>query len=135
MGKSFRIEFDPQNKILVMRFENTRLTDESLAEVYAANREYAIATDAYAGIADFSAVIHVDLSAAFIRQLAHHEPAMPRATERARIVVFADDVGFGMARMFQMPGEPTRPLFLVVRSLDEALEALGVEGAHFEPLT
>lgn len=135
MGKSFRFEFDPENKILLMRFEGTRLTDESLAEVYAAHREYAIAMDAHAGIADFSAVIHFDVSAAYIRQLAGQEPAVPRATERARIVVFKDEVGFGMARMFQMLGESTRPLLLIVRSLDEALEALGVEGTHFEPLT
>lgn len=135
MARGFRFEFDTGNRILLMRFEDTRLTDESLAEVYAANRQYAIATDAHAGIADFSAVMYVDLSAAFIRQLARQEPSMLRATERARIVVFKDEVGFGMARMFQMLGESTRPLFLVVRSLDEALEALGAESAHFEPLT
>lgn len=42
-------------------------------------------------------------------------------------LLFLDDVGFGMARMFQMLGESTRPLFHVVRTLNEALEALGVE--------
>src|SRR5215469_16827931 len=134
MAKGYRFEFDPGNKILLMRFEETRITDELLGEVYKATRQYAIATDAFAGIADYSSVTQVEISAAFVRQLALEEPAMPRASERGRIVVAKDDVAFGLARMFQMLGQPTRPLFLVVRTFDEALEALGVECPQFEPL-
>ena len=134
MGKGFRFELDRENKILLMRFLERRLTDESLAEVYASLREYAIATEPHAVIADFSAAIQVEVSVDFIRQLAREEPAVPRAGERGRIAVFSDDVGFGMARMFQTLGESTRPLLHVVRSLDEALEALGVESAQFELL-
>ena len=115
-----------------MRFEDKRLTDESCAEVYAALREYAIATNPYAVISDFSAATQVELSLAFIQQLALEEPAVPEASERGRIAVFANDVGFNMARTFQRLGESTRPLFHVVRTLDEALEALGVESPRFE---
>ena len=134
MANGFRFELDRENKILLMRFLEKRLTDESLAEVYAALREYAIATDPYAAIVDFSAATQVDLSVDFVRQLALREPAVPRAAERGRIAVFPDDVGFEMARMFQMFGESARPLLHVVRSLHEALEALGVESAQFELL-
>jgi len=134
MSKAYRFEFDAENKILLMRFEEARITDKLLGEVHKATRQYAIATDAHAGIADYSSVNQVEVSAAFIRQLALEEPAMLRASERGRIVVVKDDVGFGLARMFQMLGEPTRPLFLVVRSFDEALEALGVASPQFELL-
>jgi len=134
MNKGFRFELDQENKILLIRFEGRQLTNESLAEFYTTVRQYSISTDAYAGIFDFSSVTQVDVSTAFIRQLALGEPAMPRANERGRIVVFTNDVGFGLARMFQMLGEPTRPLFLAVRTLDEALEALGVQSPQFERL-
>jgi hypothetical protein len=134
MNKGFRFELDQENKILLIRFEERQLTNESLAEFYTTVRQYSISTDAYAGIFDFSSVTQVDVSTAFIRQLALGEPAMPRANERGRIVVFTNDVGFGLARIFQMLGEPTRPLFLAVRTLDEALEALGVQSPQFERL-
>jgi len=134
MNKGFRFELDQENKILLIRFEGRQLTNESLAEFYTTVRQYSISTDAYAGIFDFSSVTQVDVSTAFICQLALGEPAMPRANERGRIVVFTNDVGFGLARMFQMLGEPTRPLFLAVRTLDEALEALGVQSPQFERL-
>jgi hypothetical protein len=134
MARGFRFEFDPENRILLMRFEDKRLTEESLAEVYAAVRQYSIETNAYATIADFSAAVQVDLSEVFIRRLAREEPAMPRARDRGRIVVISDDAGFAIARMFQMFGESTRPLFHIVRTLDEALEAFGVDSSRFELL-
>jgi hypothetical protein len=42
--------------------------------------------------------------------------------------------GYGLARMYQIVGELSQPLVSVVRTLDEALAALGVQSAHFEPL-
>ena len=134
MARGFRFEFDPDNRILLLRFEDTRLTEESLTEIYTAMRQYSTETNAYAGIADFSAVVQVDISEDFIRRLASEEPAMPQAGKRGRIVVFSDEAGFAVARMFQSFGESTRPLFHVVRTLDEALEAFGVESSRFEPL-
>lgn len=58
---------------------------------------------------------------------------MPDAT-RPRIIVAPTTIGFGLARMFQILGESTRPLLTVVRTVDEALAALGVQSPHFEPL-
>lgn len=103
-------------------------------EIYAAVRQYSTETDAYAAIADFTAVAEVDLSEDFIRRLAREEPAMPRASDRGRIVVFSDEAGVATARMFQSFGESTRPLFHVVHTLDEALEAIGVESSDSELL-
>ncbi len=53
---------------------------------------------------------------------------------RPRIIVAPGAVAFGLSRMFQMLGESTRPLLEVVRTMDEALTALGIQSAHFEPL-
>ena len=130
---AYRFEFDPVNKILLLRSEG-RLTDESLAEVYQAIRRYSTATDAGMGIWDSSSVTEFAVSTEFIRQLAKQDPAMPDATRRPSIIVAPDAVGFGLSRMFQFLGEPTRPLLNVVRTLDEALAALGIQSPHFEPL-
>jgi hypothetical protein len=129
----FRFEFDSVNKILLARFEG-RLTDEATVEFYRAIGRYSTATDASAGIWDFSSVTEFAISSEFVRQLAEQEPAMPNATTRPRIMVVPATVGFGLARMFQITGERTRPLLKVVHTLDKALAALGVKSPHFEPL-
>ena len=129
----YRFEFDPGNKVLLVRIAG-RLTDELLAEVYRAVRTYSSANDVRAGIVDFSPVSDWALSSAFLRELARKEPAMADAARRRLIIVTPAMVGFGLARMFQMLGESTRPLLEVMRTLDEALAALGVQSAKFEPV-
>ena len=129
MGFSF--EFDPGNRVLLVRIEG-RLTDELLAEAYRMMRKQSTATDPRAGIVDLSSVTGVALSTAFLREIARQEPAMVDAT-RPRIIVAPTAVVFGLARMFQMLGESTRPLLEVVRTLDEALAALGIQSPGFEP--
>jgi len=129
----YRFEFDPVNKILLFRPEG-RLTDESLAESYRLVRKHSTATDASMGIWDLSSVTEFAVSTEFVRQLASQEPAMPDPTRRPAIIVAPDTVGFGLSRMFQLAGEPKRPLLSVVRTLDQALATLNVQSPHFEPL-
>jgi|SRR5271167_3007714 len=128
-----RFEFDPVNKILLLRFEGP-LTDESIVESYWAVRKYWAEADARMGIVDFSSVTEVALSSNLIRQLANLEPCMPDATRRPRLIVAPKTHVFGLARMFQIMGERTRPLLSVVHTVDEAFAALGVRSPHFEPL-
>src|SRR5580704_8224900 len=131
--KNFRFEFDSENKILLLRVEG-RLTDKLLAELYVSIRKYSTATDARAGIWDLSSVTEFAISNDLIRSLASQEPAMPDAARRPRIIAVVGAVGFGLARMFQILGESTRPLLKVVHNRDEALAELGVQSPHFEPL-
>jgi len=128
-----RFEFDPVNKILLMRVEG-RLTDESLAELYRTAQKYWAATDASAAISDYSSVTEWAVSAELIRELANEEPAVTDPAKRPRIVIAPTAVGFGLSRMFQIVGESKRPLLEVVRTMDEALAALGIQSPHFEPL-
>jgi len=128
----FRFEFDPVNKILRARLEG-RFTEEALKELCEAARKYSTATDARAGILDLSLVTEFAVSAESIRQLAEQEPAVMDAS-RPRIVVAPSPVGFGLVRMFQIMGEPTRPLLRVVRSMDDAFAALGIQSPRFELL-
>jgi hypothetical protein len=129
---ALRFEFDPANKILLVRVDG-RLTEESLKEFYEAVRRQTTATDAQAGIADFSAVTEFAVSREIIRQLVRREPAMPNATSRPRIVAAPQPFAYGLFRMFQIMGEETRPMLSIVHTLDEALAELGVQSPHFEP--
>src|SRR5258707_6344989 len=128
-----RFEFDPENKILLSRFEGP-FTDESLAEVYREIRRYSTATDASVGILDLSSVTEFTACTEFVRNLASEEPAMADTTRRPRIIVAPTAGGYGLSRMFQLLGERTRPLLNVVRSLDQASAMLGIQHPHLEPL-
>ncbi|MGO9865387.1 MAG: hypothetical protein ACLPLR_17405 [Terriglobales bacterium] len=130
---AYRFEFDPVNRILLVRIEGP-LTEELATELYGAIRKYAVATDARAGIWDFSSVTEVALSAEFIRYLASQEPAMPDATRHPRFMVAPTAVAFGLSRMFQILGGATRPLLKVVHSVDQALVELGVQSPQFKSL-
>jgi len=127
-----RFKFDRVNKILLIRFEG-RVTDELLAGSYQAAQEYATVTDASVSIMDCSSVTEFAVSTECIRQLAHQEP-VPADAARPRFIVAPKTVVFGLARMFQILGEATRPLLRVVHTMDEALAALGIQSPHFEPL-
>jgi hypothetical protein len=130
---ALRVDFDPANRILLLHFDG-QLSDESVAEFYRAIRKHWIAADARMGIVDFSAVTAFALSSELIRQLAEQEPCMPDPASRPRVIVAPTNLEFGLARMFQILGESARPLLSVVHTLDEALAALGIPFAHFEPL-
>ena len=130
---ALRVEFDPSNKILLLRFDG-QLTDDAVAELYQAIRKHWIAADASMGIVDFSSVTDFALSGDLIRKLANQEPCIPDATSRPRVIVAPQAHVFGLTRMFQILGETTRPLLSVVHTLDEALAALGIHSPHFESL-
>jgi hypothetical protein len=86
------------------------------------------------GIVDFSAVTAFALSIELIRQLGEREPCMPDPASRFRVIAAPTNLEFGLARMFQILEESARPLLRVVHTLDEALAALGIPFAQFEPL-
>jgi hypothetical protein len=132
---AFRFEFDPANRILLARFEG-RVTDGSVADCYRAARKYSTATEACWRIWDFSSATEFALSSEFLHSLAKEpkEPALPDGLMRPCFIVAPTAYGFGLARMFQMEGEHTRPLLEVVHTIGEALAALGIQSPRFEPL-
>jgi hypothetical protein len=93
--------------------------------LYRVIQQYWTAADASMGIGDFSSVAQFALSSNLIRQLAKREPCMPDATTRPRVIIAPKAHVFGLARMFQILGGPTKPLLSVVHTLDEARAALG----------
>jgi hypothetical protein len=129
----FRFEFDAGNKILLMRFEG-RLTKESALELYQAIRTHSVATDASAGIWDFSSTTEIALSGGFLRRIVDLEPAMPDGAKRPRVAIPPPTARLSMLRALEVVVQVTRPRFKIVQTMEEALAELGVPFPHFEQL-
>jgi hypothetical protein len=81
------------------------------------------------GILDFSNVTDFEVSSEAIRRVAASPPAFPAGY--MRVLVIPHDLIYGMARMFQILGEKTRPDLQVVRTMDEAFRLLQVKTPEF----
>src|SRR5580658_672990 len=125
-------EFDPMNRILRGRLEGA-VTDELQQEFYGLAGEYFERTAARAGITDLSAVTFLEVSPQTIRDLASSPPAI-QDRELRRFTVAAAPGIFGMARMFELGGQDTRPNLHVVRTMKEVCVILGITDPKFEPI-
>jgi len=128
----YYFEFDPENRILRGRFEG-RISDELLKEYYGLAGGYFERTGARSGITDFSAATSLDVSPQTIRDLASLPPVI-LDQELPRFIVAALPGIFGMARMFELAGQDTRPNLHVVRTMKEVCVILGIEDPKFEPV-
>ena len=127
---AFLFEYDRVNKILLTRIAG-RFTDQLLKECEQETRKHVRATSARAQIVDCSAITEYAVSSELVRSLAMQEPVVPGGRQ---LFVVPSAVGFGLARMFQILGEPQAAQVTVVRTLDGAFKELGVEDPRFEPL-
>ena len=125
-------EFDSANRILRCRFEGA-VTDDSLSECYRGIGKYAALMAPSTGILDLSAVASFEVSPETIRKLASLPPAIPDP-RTPRVIVAPSPQVFGMARMFEIHGESTRPSLHVVRTKEEAFAILGILEPQFEPV-
>jgi hypothetical protein len=127
-----QFDFDPIHRILRCRLTG-RVTDEELQGYYQDIERYTAQTDPLAGIMDLSGVTSLEVSPKTIRELARLPPAMPNPA-RPRVLVAISPPVFGLARMFELHGQDTRPNLHVVRTEKEMFAILGIQGAKFEPI-
>jgi hypothetical protein len=129
---AFVLDFDAKHNILRVTLEG-HVTDAILVEAYAAMARCAAARPACRGIADITGVTKFDVSNTTVRRLAETAPAIP--TAQVRVFVAPTTFVYGMARMFQMLGEKTRPNLHIARTLNEAYSLLQVESPEFDPVS
>jgi hypothetical protein len=129
---AYQFDFDATHKIIRGRFAG-RVTDEEIKNYYREATAYGEMSGALAGVTDFSAATSFAVSRETVIQLAAANPALadPKAT---RIIIASLPGLFGMARMFEIAGERTRPNLHIVRTEQEAWAVLGVWNPKFEPL-
>jgi hypothetical protein len=132
LSNGFILEFDAKNNVLRVTLEG-HLTDAILSDACATMARCAASRPGCRGIADVTQVTHFDVSSYALRQLAETPPAIP--PEQMRIFLAPTTFVYGMARMFQMLGERTRPNLHIARTLDEAYRLLQVESPEFHPVS
>ncbi|HXM11164.1 MAG TPA: hypothetical protein VN946_14525 [Terriglobales bacterium] len=126
------LDFDAKNNILRGTLEGP-MTGAMLLDLYAAGTKYMESHPPCRGILDFSRVTDFEVSSEAIKRVAAAPPAFPAGY--MRVLVIPQVFIYGLARMFQILGEKTRPELQVVRTMDEAFHLLGVEFPEFHPLS
>jgi hypothetical protein len=131
----FAFEFDPIYQVLRSTFSGT-VDDEDLLNHSRLGSLLVGALDPQFAIIDLSGSDVFEATIAGVRALAKLPPAMPKI-DRPRVIIAPTDLMFGMARVFEIEGEVTRPNLHVVRSPREAWAILGVdmEKAQFAPIS
>ena len=127
-----RFEFDPVNKILITRIAG-ELTDDLIQRVDARMRKWLAEKNPSVHIVECSLVAKFSMSSESVRHLARREPAL-KGNSCRRFFVMPSTAGFGIARMFQIAGEPHYDQMTILRSLDQVLSTLAVEQTQLEPL-
>jgi hypothetical protein len=132
---AFVFDFDPIHQILRSTFSG-KVDDEDLLNHQRMGALLVASLDPRFAIIDLSATDPFAATAAGMRALAKLPPPMPKR-DRPRVVIAPSDHTFGMARIFEVEGETTRPSLHVVRSVTEAWAILGVEmeEAKFGPIS
>jgi len=131
---AYQFDFDPVGRIARGRMEG-RITDKEFQDYYREAREFAALLQPRAGILDLSQVTSFDVSCHVISVLAEKPPLLPDRSW-LNVVIAPSPAVFGVARMFQLRGEETRPNLHVVHTHAEAWEILGVEKEpQFAPVT
>ncbi|HET9830444.1 MAG TPA: hypothetical protein VFP91_01985 [Vicinamibacterales bacterium] len=129
--KNFHFEYDAAHEVFVVRMYG-RITDDIFKASYAATPQYLEGRRIRAALMDLSGVDSYDVSSAAMRDVSKLPPLFPDPTPRW--IVAPQDHIFGMARMFQMLSPTGRDMLHVVRSMRDALQAMGGATAHFERL-
>jgi hypothetical protein len=123
------VEFDAKNNILRGTLEG-RMTGAILLDFHARAARYIASRPPCRGILDFSKVTDCEVSSAAIREVAASPPVFPAGY--ARVLVIPRDFIYGLARMFQILTQETRPELQVVRTMEEAYRLLGVSSPAFQ---
>lgn len=126
------VEFDANNNVLRGTLDG-RMTGAILLDFYARAAKYMASRPPCRGILDFSNVTEFEVSSAAIRQVAAAAPAFPAGY--MRVLVIPKDFIYGLARMFQILTEDTRPELRVVRTMEEAYRLLEVQSPEFQPVS
>ena len=109
------------------------LTDDLVMQTDAGMRKHLVEKSPHVHIVDCSSVSKFSLSGESIRTLARRPPALEGMSCR-RFFVMPNTASFGLARMFQIAGEPHYDGVTIARSIDEVLTTLAIEPPRFEPL-
>lgn len=124
-------EFDFQNKILLTVMEG-EIQGPEISTIDQDMRVRIVRMQPAAGISDLSGVTNFNVPSPIMRAAALRPPPFP--PETPRFIVAPTDVLYGMSRMYELVADRPHGKLQVVRSRLEALSALRVSNAKFDPI-
>jgi hypothetical protein len=128
----YHFEFDKKHRIL-LTVVTGEFSDDDQLMINTDIRKRANDLDIVAGIGDMSAITSCTVSSASVQIVARE--ASPYSPQTKRYLVAPADHLYGISRMYKATApEKSRAQLEIVRSRDEALEALGALDAVFEPI-
>lgn len=126
----FLLEFDAEKKVLRLLAQGI-VTDQLLLDGNTLLKACYSRLGRCSCIVDYTGATKITISRAGIRHLANKLPIFPM--DCLVLNIAPQHVMFGMARMFQSLSE-TRTNFHVVRTMQEALNMIGVQSVHFSSI-
>jgi hypothetical protein len=124
-------EFDAINRVVCWRLQG-EVTEDFFVESVQLVADILANTSPKSGIIDFSLVTSFRVSIRVIERVADSEPIFPVLFPR--VIVAPVDHVYGLARMFSVLSQRTRPNTRVVRTMDEAYELLRIREPEFKAM-
>jgi hypothetical protein len=119
------VKVDVKKRIVYSSFEGM-ISDSDLVSHRDVLKHHPDFNPEFSEIVDFSNVTELKVTVGFINSMAKSSSLYKASSRHA--VVAPHDLTFGIARMYQMLAEDTRPNVAVVRSMEEARKFVGIEG-------
>jgi hypothetical protein len=125
---SHLLEFDKDEKVIRVTVRGD-LNAEGVAAIYRTVRQFLAGRDVRGGILDLSHVTSLEVPSEMVR-LFSKEPPLFKPSQ-PRVIVAANDLVYGMARLFQISRSEIHTELHVVRTLQEAYEIAGLQLPNF----
>ena len=126
----YTVLFDTRRRVLFVKF-GPALTQAALEDMQAMAKRLVAAHGPFSFILDLSAVDRADVTSEFIAALARRGAVL---TGQQRILVAPRDEIFGLSRMFALHQAATGDEPTIVRTLQEAYAALGIDQPDWQPV-
>ena len=124
----FFFEFDAVNNVFRACWAGT-ITDAIFWETYSTAGKLVASRPPCRGITDMSGVTKFDVSVEALKRMATMPPVI--RPELMHVIIAPKDVLYGLARMFEIRSEQSRPNLHVVHSMREAEALLGISEPQF----
>jgi hypothetical protein len=115
---------DTNENVVIVTFSG-EVVDADLQGIGAATKSHPLFDPSFSEIVDFSAVTGGTVSAGAVEILARRTSIYDPGSKH--VVVAPQARAYGLSRMFQVFAEKTRPNTVVVHTMDEARQCLGLE--------
>lgn len=115
---------DAVQKVVIVRFAG-EMTDADLIGIGTDTKSHPLFDPSFSEIVDFSAVTGRSVSTFALQAVARRASIYNRASKH--IVIAPQPHVFGLSRMFQTFAEQSRPNMVIVKTMDEARECLGLK--------